>query len=407
MRSSPGLNGCYFGCIWDLLYCTKSAMAISRTWHSCQSFSAHSKCQPSHSMWMCDLPMTNWVHFDTNCRSMSSTYFLSVVPTSKPINIVPIPFLQYLEWRRIPNGHRTKQYPLCISTIEESSVTSNIAMIYNVYINQLKMTHHNLSNLAIPSINDQSTNAHRRGAKALWAKDVNSFTHLQFLQLGPGHFHLSMNLIWVLLHIHSGSINQPGSLLYFFALLDCSQLGCEHSHYHTLLSTLFQILKGIILNAWQVECGATSLASFASSKPSPGHLLGLADKILQLHTMPLSGLPLSKKQQQSAQAQRVDYANQNLKILMQDLLYVLELVEACTDGDFGRVEDILGSLAMIFCGAGSNNYCSEILYFIYNLWKVWTPEFGCIHYSIVFVHHINLCCAEISCGTTCSWTSLD
>ena len=100
--------------------------------------------------------------------------------------------------------------------------------------------------------------------------------------------------------------------------------------------------------------------------------------------------PLSKKQQQSAQVQKVDYVNQNLKILTRDLLYVLELVEVCTDGDFGRVEDILGSLAMIFRGAGSNNYCSEILHFVYNLQKVWTPEFGCVCYSIVFVHCINL-----------------
>ncbi|KAF9218560.1 hypothetical protein BS17DRAFT_720339, partial [Gyrodon lividus] len=59
-----------------------------------------------------------------------------------------------------------------------------------------------------------------------------------------------------------------------------------------------------------------------------------------------------------------------------EIYYVLELVQACLDADFGRVEDILGNLAMIFRGAGSNNYCSEILHFIFNLKKVWTPEFA-------------------------------
>ena len=310
------------------------------------------------------------------------------------------PLLKYLERQKISKGHRTKQYPLRTSTIEESSVTGNIAVIHDVYINQLNMTHNNFSNIAIPSINDQSTNARIRGAKALRAKDVNPFTRLQFLQLSPGLFHLGMNLIWVLLHVHRGSINQPGSLAYFFALLDRSRLSCEHPDYHALLSTFFQILKGIILNAWRVECGAASLASFASSEPSPAQLLGLADKILQLHAMPPSEPPLSKKQQQS-QMQQVDYANRNLKILTRDLLYVLELVEACADGDFGRVEDILGSLAMIFRGARSNNYCSEILHFVYNLRKVWTPEFGCVCFSIVFTCCINSCYAEISCAITC------
>jgi hypothetical protein len=71
-----------------------------------------------------------------------------------------------------------------------------------------------------------------------------------------------------------------------------------------------------------------------------------------------------------------DVAHRNLQLLTRDLLYVLELVTAISDGDWGRVEDILGSLAMIFRGAGSNNYCTEILHFLFNLKKVWTPEFA-------------------------------
>ncbi|KIK79987.1 hypothetical protein PAXRUDRAFT_159848, partial [Paxillus rubicundulus Ve08.2h10] len=63
-------------------------------------------------------------------------------------------------------------------------------------------------------------------------------------------------------------------------------------------------------------------------------------------------------------------------ILTRDLLYVLELIHAIPDDDFGSVEDILGHLMMIFCGAGSNNYCAEILHFIFNLKRVWTPEFA-------------------------------
>jgi len=197
------------------------------------------------------------------------------------------PLLRHKERCRLPKGYKTKQYPLRTSTIDESSVSGNIAVINDVYINQLKMTHGQLSDMAILSINDQSTNARIREAKALWTADVNPYTRLQCLQLGFGLFHLCMNLIWALLHLHCGSISEPGSLSHFFAILDRSWLGCEHPDYHTLHTTLMQILQGIVLNAWRVKCGYPSLAAFAASKPTPEQLCDIADQILSNHATPL------------------------------------------------------------------------------------------------------------------------
>jgi hypothetical protein len=71
-----------------------------------------------------------------------------------------------------------------------------------------------------------------------------------------------------------------------------------------------------------------------------------------------------------------DKAHQNSRLLTRDLLYLLELIRAISDGDIDRVEDLLPQLAMMFRGAGSNNYCTEILHFILNLKYVWTPEFA-------------------------------
>ena len=291
------------------------------------------------------------------------------------------PLLQHCERRKIPRGHRTKQYALRTSTIDESSITGNIAVINDVYINQLQMTHAQLSELVIPSINDQSTNARIRGAKALRIKDVNPFTRIQNLQLGFGLFHLCMNLIWALLHVHRGSIHQVGSLSYFFALLDRVRLGCEHPDYHTLLATLLQILQGVILNAWKVECEFPNLAAFASSCPSPDKLLDIAARIIRNHATPSASDKFRKQptvgdSEICEEPYASDHAHHNLKVLTRDLLFVLELVEACSSRDFGRIEDILGSLCMMFRGAGSNNYCTEILHFLYNLKKVWTPEFA-------------------------------
>lgn len=214
------------------------------------------------------------------------------------------------------------------------------------------------------------------------------FTRLQTLQLGFGLFHLCMNLIWALLHVHRGSIHQVGSLSYFFALLDHMRLGCDHPDYHTLLAMLLQILRGVILNAWKVECGYTSLASFASSNPSPDELLRIADRIILNHTTaapcePTSKQPMQKTTDDLKSTLDTDNVHYNIRLLTRDLLYVLELVHATSAGDFGRIEDILGNLTMIFCGAGSNNYCSEILHFLYNLKKVWTPEFAYVMFILI------------------------
>ncbi|KAG1723328.1 hypothetical protein EDB19DRAFT_2043812 [Suillus lakei] len=260
--------------------------------------------------------------------------------------------LQHGDRRKMPQGYRTQQFPLCTSTIDESSVTGNIAVIHDVYVNQLRMQHGEFSD---------------------------RFTRLQFIQLGFGLFHLCLNLVWALLHVHRGSVHQIGSLSYFFTLLDCKRLGCEHPDYHTLLATLMQILRGTILNAWRVECGYPTLAAFASSQPTANQLLAIADEILSTHASPAHE-PLKKKHNNTmdlfdVESEPTDVAQRNLQLLTRDLLYVLELTSAIPAGDWGRIEDILGNLAMMFRGAGSNNYCSEILHFLFNLKKIWTPEF--------------------------------
>ncbi|KAF8551153.1 hypothetical protein OG21DRAFT_1513121 [Imleria badia] len=255
-------------------------------------------------------------------------------------------------------------------TIDDSYVSGIIAVINDVYINQLKMTHEELSDMAIPSINDQSTNARIRTAKAVRTMDVNPFTQLQCFQLGFGLFHLSMNLVWALLHAHRGSLNEPGSLSYFFAVLDRTRLDREHPDYDSLLATLMQILRGVILNAWKAECGYATLAAFSVSNPTPEQLYEIANKILCNHVTP----PLDPSRTQHVEP--IDNVNRNLRILTRDLLYVLELTHAISDGDFGRVEDMLGYLVMVFRGLGSNNYCTEILHFIFNLKRIWTPEFA-------------------------------
>ena len=293
---------------------------------------------------------------------------------------------------------------------QQATVRGNLLFLDDIYITQLKRTTDELSEYAIPSINDQLTNARIRSGRTLRARDVNAWERREVFQLGFSLFHLCLNLVWALLHVHRGSLAESGSLTYFFALLEKTRLGGEHPDYHTLLAALTQILDGLILNAWRMECNCKSLFEFAATRPCSEDLLNMAGTIIQRYATPMQKLEGDKTAEDSDSGDEADSdtpapiltartrrkpavppvvtidavlpdpnqdrAHQNTRLLTRDLLVLAELIRAISDGDIGRVEDFLTQLDMMFRVAGGNNYCTEILHFILNLKYVWTPEFA-------------------------------
>lgn len=284
---------------------------------------------------------------------------------------------------------------------------------------QTKCNPDTLYDQAVPSINDQLTNARVRGAKATRIKEATPFLQLDNVQLGYGLFHKCLNLVWALLKTHQGAIDQLGSLKYFFALLEKTRLANDKPDYHTLLAALMQVLYGVLLEAWRRDCGFESLSMFAASNPTPEALLDIAEGILSNYAEPMDECPPPLPQPKSSkqvdelpmeqetlsdteshksqsppepspapsgtQSNDPDFPNplndcahRNLRILIRDLLYVAELVRAISDGDWGRIEDILGQLTMMFRGAGSNNYSTELLHFLMNLKMVWGNDFASV-----------------------------
>ncbi|EPQ53880.1 hypothetical protein GLOTRDRAFT_43985, partial [Gloeophyllum trabeum ATCC 11539] len=71
-----------------------------------------------------------------------------------------------------------------------------------------------------------------------------------------------------------------------------------------------------------------------------------------------------------------DIIRENTRLLFRDLLLVLELDTSTSAGDWGRIEDVLGTFACAFRGAGSNKYANEILHFLHGLKVIWTPQFA-------------------------------
>jgi len=115
-----------------------------------------------------------------------------------------------------------EEFVLWTTTIEEASIDGNVRVNENVYIDQLDFEDNGstLDNIAIPGFHDQSTNARIRGAQVLRADDVTAILRLANLLLGPGFFHVQMNLLWAILHIHRGTIEAIGSLQFYIAVLE-------------------------------------------------------------------------------------------------------------------------------------------------------------------------------------------
>lgn len=327
------------------------------------------------------------------------------------------PKLQHKARRRLPDGHKTRYYPLRCTTIEEASITGNILHHDDVYCVQMKRDPTSLNQSAIPSINDQLTNSRIRSIQELRGRDLTAWAWREIFTLGFGVFHFLMNLIWALLHVHYGAINISGSLSHFFALLEKVRLAGEHPDFHTLLVALTQILDGLILNAWRQEIaldGHDSLDSFAATDPSPEELLVYSRRILEKYATPTEKPePVYKKSEPTKSRKRkasedsasdtesseadcsptskqarndTDVIYENAVLLVRDLLYMIELVKATADGDFGRIEDILPDLACVFRAAGCNKYSTEILHWLYQIKSVWTPEFANIMRDAMLVN---------------------
>ncbi|KAH9158595.1 hypothetical protein EDB89DRAFT_2085763 [Lactarius sanguifluus] len=293
------------------------------------------------------------------------------------------PMLQHPPRWPLPVGHKTVFHPLRASTIEEASVDGNLLVHDDVYLVQLKRTLEDLDKMAVPTFNDQLTNARIRGGQQIRRKDVSYWETREIFQLGFGSFHLTMNLLWCVLETHRGTLNQMGSLTQLFAVLEKTRLGGEHPDYHTLLAALTQILHGLILNAWRNECDYSSLRDFAKAEPTPGGLLDCARRIAEKYASvepvfdPLNPKAPPKDLVSGVESTKpvVDVVHRNVTLLTRDLLLVVELVDAIATGDFGWIKDILPNLACMFRGSGSNNYSMEILHLIFNIKEVWTPTF--------------------------------
>lgn len=262
--------------------------------------------------------------------------------------------LKHRDRRRMPKDHKTKFFPLKVSTIEEASVDGNLHVQDDIYVHQMGKDPNTFGTYAIPSFNDQLTNSRIRSVQLLREEDVNHWERRTVFQLGFGLFHMVMNLIWAILTTHRGKVESIGSLAYYFSVLQKVRLGSDRPDYYTLLAALTEILDGLILNAWREECGMSSLDDYAKSTPSAEDVLTVAKRIVEKYAVVRADENLVPTDSDATKKKKADAwvpedpVEFNTRVLTRDLLYVAELISAIAIGDFGRIEDICVRLYLIY-----------------------------------------------------------
>ncbi|KAK7450624.1 hypothetical protein VKT23_012934 [Stygiomarasmius scandens] len=282
--------------------------------------------------------------------------------------------------------HKTTFYPLRVTTQEEKTIQGNLRIHEDVYISQLKCdpSDPELSKYLIPSINDQFTNSRIRSCVIHCFGDTSSWSRQEIFAIGIAVFHMVMNLVWAIQAKHYGNAKVPGSLAFFFHIMQKKRLAGDKPDYRALSTALFQILDAILISAWRKECGDLDL--LASENPTAQKLKSVANQILSKYITPLS----APRERESIHPKKAssksnpmpvhpppsemvtphdptnDPAHQNLRLLARDLLVLTELIDAIPTGDFGRIENLLPDLAAIFRGAGSVKYATEIMHLLHN-----------------------------------------
>lgn len=271
------------------------------------------------------------------------------------------------EAHRPPREHDiTEEHILRTVEVDESKTTGCIELTRQVYLEQMKIVVNQLNDLAILCVNDQMTCSRLRSALRDRRGDLSTFARMENFQIGPGFFHVLMNLLWHLNKIHSGNEDIPGSLAFYAKFLNVKRVIKDRPDFYTLRTFFNNVLSANILCAWQAKTGFSDLNLYAASNPRPEDIQKIALDILHEYA--------SEKGLQAIPETEIMLRNSIL--LNRDLLYFYELDNAISSGDFGRVELQLGTMARMFNGSGAKNYSLELLHLIQNLRSSWPPEFA-------------------------------
>ena len=308
------------------------------------------------------------------------------------------PVFQFPRRRPLPDGHRTRTFPVASSIGENFAIPRFTALIRGTYVTKLHLDEESFEKRAIPCINDAMANASIRRAHMSPSTTDADRRLLNSLQLGPGLNDILRKMVVQMIknHCPNGSDSTQG-LASLFKTVNKSHLTLARPQDHdAAVSALETILEASFLDCWRINCGYDSIAAYAASDPKPEEILALAKKIVIKHIkrvvpkQPERFPDDSQYSDESSDHEHEDQVYENHRLLLRDVTYVVLLKRAISDADFGRIEDFLGVIALGLLGGGLQDTCFEIMHFLYDLKNVWSEQFGSAIFGFCSLVHQRL-----------------
>lgn len=290
--------------------------------------------------------------------------------------------LDYTDVHR-PSVHtKTKQYPLTVVEIDESTVEGNRENLEDM-VRLLGFSPEQASAVKIPMSGDQMTCSRIHSSAEECEADRSPYHCGTVWEPIPGGFHVMLNWLRMMLKVYRGSPADTCSLARYIDALNLKRLHNAEPDHFLLERLIREVYYGHILACWVEVSGHPTLEKFKSSQPSLPVLHRLAATIVHKFI----GAPSEDSfLTDSLDPTTTDETFRSACLFNWDAAIYFEMRSATKRGDFGRIEDLLPLLVCGFCGGGSTKYAHEMLHFLQNLKYTWPKAFADMVRDNMFVN---------------------
>ncbi|ORZ26785.1 hypothetical protein BCR41DRAFT_318866 [Lobosporangium transversale] len=267
----------------------------------------------------------------------------------------------------------TKTYPLPALKIDQSTISGNIEILETIMGDTLQLPEEWFTDYTkVIVAGDQLTISRIASLQELRREDRTSFDRMQWAIPVIQLFHLQIVLCGTILRTHYGSFSSPGSLGFIISMLGRKRLGRDTSNFHVADELIRHTFDAMVRRLWEVEFGLNisdmqayecRLENYGKSDNILGKVCEGVDAVIQKWLRNAHQI-----------AEESGSANANAALFIRDALVYIELGAAIKAGDIGRIQDVLGTITVMFQAGGMKNYAGELLRLTYGIHYGWSAQ---------------------------------
>ncbi|KAF9977406.1 hypothetical protein BGZ65_007410 [Modicella reniformis] len=269
---------------------------------------------------------------------------------------------------------QTITFPLPSMKIDQSSIEGNLQIIETVMLRTLGLKKEwFVAGTKTIITGDQLTVARIDSLKELRQGDVTTYDRMEWAVPVMQLFHLQMLLCSTIFRTYYGDGFTPGSLAYNVSLLERKRLNPDSPNYHAANEILRHTFDAMVRRIWKLELRSDDLDAYVHKMDRTmvhDHISEKTHTIREKYFTSRDDLI----QDFTDNTNTCNYASVNAALFIRDMTVYLELDEAISCGDVGRIEEVLVMINVMFQAGGMKNYANELMRVVYGLRHKWSPQ---------------------------------